>query len=236
MHTNEKGTFAAEVAGAAAPFKTNAPALAAHLQEVDEKRAAFSKTLEKLSTVDLSSLMEIDDDQRDRGINNLCDYAQVCALRKNEKWAQAGQLVVNTIRKVGWNMDLLSYADETNRVDTLLNMLKNEPELKLAIETMQAQDWVTEIEEGQTSFKRHSAERVDKEAVQEAKNNSKQAANALGDAVAKLFRFIESEIEFYNKAELKELVVKFNTIIDKYVSLQKQRATRAKNEKKDPKK
>lgn len=231
MHINEKGAFATEVAEATTPFKVSSPNLATHLQETETRLAAYRKTLEKLSTVDLSSLIEGDDDQRDNGLTNLRDYAQVCASRKNADWAHAGQLIVNTYRKVGWDMDRMPYADETNRVDTLLSMLKNEPELKQAVETMKAQEWVAEIEEGQNNIKLHSAARVDKESVQEAKNNTAQAASQLGDAIAKLFRFVESEIEFYNKAELKDLVMKLNIIIGRYVTLQKQRATRAKNSK-----
>ncbi|WP_320054748.1 DUF6261 family protein [uncultured Acetobacteroides sp.] len=235
MHINEKGAFASEVAEATTPFKVSSPNLAAHLQEVEARLATYRKTLEKLSTVDMSSLIETDDDQRDNGLTNLRDYAQVCASRKNAEWAHAGQLIVNTYRKVGWDMDRMPYADETIRVDTLLSMLKTEPELKQAIETMKAQEWVAEIEEGQANIKAHSAARVTKEAEQEAKSNTAQAADLLGEAVAKLFRFVESEIEFYNKPELKDLVLKINTIIGRYVTLQKQRATRAKNSK-DPKK
>ena len=191
MHINEKGTFAAEVADATAPFAATMPALAAYKKTVDDRLAIY---------------------------------------RKNAAWAQAGQLIVNTYRKIGWDMDRMSYADETTRVDTLLSMLKNEPELRQAVETIQAQEWVTEIEEAQASFKQHSTARVDKTAAQEAKSNTVQAAKELGEAIAKEFRFIESEIEFYNKAELKDLVFKLNTIIAKYVTLQKQRATRSEND------
>lgn len=233
MHTNEKGAFAAEVVSAATPFKTSSPNLAAHLQEVEARRLAYAKTLEKLSTVDMSGLIESDDDQRDNGLTNLRDYAQVCASRKNAAWAHAGQLIVNTYRKIGWDMDRMPYADETNRVDTLLSMLKNEPELIQALETIQGQEWVTEIEEGQTSIKLHTAARIDKAAAQEAKSNTQQAAGELGVAIAKLVRFIESEIEFYSKAELKDLAFKLNLIIARYVTLQKQRATRAETAKND---
>lgn len=228
MHINEKGAFASEVAEATTPFATNMPALAAYKKTVEEKLAIYRITLEKLSLTDMSSLIEADDDQRDNGLTNLRDYAQVCASRKNAEWAHAGLLIVNTFRKVGWDMDRMPYADETNRVDTLLSMLKNEPELKQAVATIQGQDWVTEIEEGQTSFKQHSAARVDKSLEQEAKSNTAQAANELGDAIAKMFRFIESEIEFYGKVELKDLAFKLNKIISGYVTLQKQRATLAK--------
>lgn len=233
MHTNEKGAFASEVVNATTPFKVSSPNLAAHLQEVEARRLTYAKTLEKLSTVDLSSLIESDDDQRDKGLTNLRDYAQVCASRKNAAWAHAGQLIVNTFRKIGWDMDRMPYADETNRVDTLLSMLKNEPELVQALETIQGQEWVTEIEEGQANIKLHMAARVDKDAAQEAKSNTQQAASELGVAIAKLFRFIESEIEFYNKAELKDLAFKLNLIIARYVTLQKQRATRAETAKND---
>jgi len=230
MHINEKGTFAAEVADATAPFAATMPALAAYKKTVDDRLAIYRKSLEKLSMVDLSSLIESDDDHRDNGLTNLRDYAQLCTERKNAAWAQAGQLIVNTYRKIGWDMDRMAYADETTRVDTLLSMLKNEPELRQAVETIQAQEWVTEIEEAQASFKQHSTARVDKTAAQEAKSNTVQAAKELGEAIAKEFRFIESEIEFYNKAELKDLVFKLNTIIAKYVTLQKQRATRSEND------
>lgn len=232
MHINERGTFATEVVGVATPFKVSSPNLASYLQEVETRLAAYRKTLEKLSTVDLSSLIEADDNQRDNGLTNLRDYALLCSTRKNADWAHAGQLIVNTYRKVGWDMDRMPYADETNRVDTLLSMLKNEPELKQAVATIQGQDWVTEIEEGQTSFKQHSAARVDKSVEQEAKSNTRQAATELGSAIDKMFRFIDSEIEFYNKAELKDLVFKLNKIISGYVTLQKQRATLAKKEQK----
>lgn len=233
MHINERGTFAAEVVGVATPFKVSSPNLATYILEVETRLAIYRKTLEKLSTVDLSSLIEADDDQRDNGLTNLRDYALLCSTRKNAEWAHAGQLIVNTYRKVGWDMDRMPYADETTRVDTLLSMLKNEPELKQAVATIQGQDWITEIEEGQASFKQHSAARVDKAVEQEAKSNTRQAADELGSAINKLFRFVESEIEFYNKPELKDLVMKVNIIIGRYVTLQKQRATLAKKAQKN---
>lgn len=229
MHVNEKGRFADEAIGAIAPFRTSSPALAAHIQEAEARLEAFQKSLQRLSTVDISSLIKEDDDQRDRGLINLRDYAQLCSSRKNEAWAHAGLLIVNTFRKVGWQMHEAPYADETNRVDTLLSMLKNEEELKQAVATILAQDWVAEIEEGQARFKEHSSARIDKAAAEEAKSNTRQAAGELGKSIDKLFRFIESEIEFYNKTELKEVVVKINTIVGRYVAEQKQRATRAKN-------
>lgn len=235
MHVNEKGRFAVEALAAIAPLRANSPALAAHVQETEARLDAFQKSLQRLSTVDVSALIKADDDLRDSGLVNLRDYAQVCSARKNEEWAHAGQLIVNTFRKVGWQMHEAPYADETNRVDTLLEMLKEEEELKQAVAAIHAQDWVAEIEEGQARFKQHSSARVDKAAAEEAKSNTRQAAGELGKAIDKLFRFIDSEIEFYNKVELKELAVKINKVILTYVTLQKQRSTRAKNAKADSK-
>lgn len=231
MHINEKGNFASEVVGVSISFKASSPALAAHLLETETRLATFKKTLEKLSLVDISALMEADDNERDGGLVNLRDYAQVCASRSNAEWSQAGQKIVNTFKKVGWQMNEAPYGDETNRVDSFLNMLKTEPELQQAVTTIMGQDWVAEIESGQAKFKQHSAIRIDKNAVEEAKSNTSLAARELGIALDRMLRFIESEIEFYGKVELKTLVIKINEIISTYVVLQKQRATRALNAK-----
>jgi hypothetical protein len=157
----------------------------------------------------------------------------VCASRSNAEWSQAGQKIVNTFKKVGWKMNEAPYGDETNRVDTFLNMLKTEPELQQAVATMKGQDWVAEIENGQAKFKQHSSIRIDKNAVEEAKSNTSLAARELGITLDRMLRFIESEIEFYGKVELKTLVIKINEIISTYIVLQKQRATRAQNAKDD---
>ena len=233
MHVNEKGTFAGEVAAAVAPFAECSPTLLAHLKAVEEQLARFRKSLEKLSIADISSQIKADDGERDRGLANLRDYALLCAKRKNPSWAQGGQLIVNAFRKVGWNMDKASYGDETNRVETLLTLLNTEPEQVQAVAAIQAHDWVEQIEEAQLRFRQHSATRIDKMAVEEAKSCSTTEARRLGSAISKLFRLIESEVEFYNRAELNELVVKLNKIIEGYTTLQKQRAARAKRPKSD---
>ena len=108
-----------------------------------------------------------------------------------------------------------------------------EPELVQAVAAIQAHDWVEQIEEAQLRFRQHSATRIDKMAVEEAKSCSTTEARRLGSAISKLFRLIESEVEFYNRAELNELVVKLNKIIEGYTTLQKQRAARAKRPKSD---
>lgn len=235
MHVSEKGRFADEIICVVEPYKTSFPALATFLQETKNRSDIYMRSLQKLSIVDINSLIKKDHEQRCNGLVNLRDYAEVCSSRKNMAWSLAGQLIVNTFRKLDWKMHLASYAKVTTSVDTLLHMLKNEDELKQAVITTQAQEWVAEIEEGQNSYKQHSALRIDKLVVEEAKSNSREASRELGIAIDRLFRFIISEIEFYNKVELKELVVKINMIISTYITLQKQRYTRAKNARADAK-
>ncbi len=233
MHINEKGCFAAEVTTAVAPFAECSLALQAHLKAVEEQLARFQRSLEKLSLADISSQVKADDGERDHGLANLRDYALLCAKRKDPSWAQGGQLIVNTFRKVGWDMGKAAYADETNQVDTLLALLSTEPELVQAVAAIQAHDWVEQIEEAQRRFRQHSAMRIDKVAAEEAKSCTTTEARRLGSAISKLFRLIESEVEFYNRAELAELVTRLNKIIEGYTTLQKQRAARTNHPKPD---
>lgn len=231
MHVNEKGTFTNKILDAAAPYKASNPEFAPVYEEANAKNQIFSKALQKMSYESITRLMEEDDDLRANGFTNLRDYAQLCASRKNPTWALAGQLLVDHIRKIGWDTAQKANAEETKLLDTLLNELESTPVLKEAIATINAQEWIDEIRQGQGNFKQHEAQRRSMKNSDE-KITTREAARQLGFAIDRLVRYVNFQIEFKNSADFISLSNTVNVIVDESAAVLKQRATRLKNAKK----
>lgn len=230
MRINEKGTFADKLLLVATPYGEKDAELKPLLQNVTTANTAFSKALEKMSFVELTALMGEDDDQRDNGIGNLEGYALSCAGRKNPIWVQAGQVVVDAIKVVGWDMNYRGNVEETKLIDTFLAQIESQPTLKQALITINAQEWIDEIREGQTSYKLHDQQRLTAK-NSEGKTTSKEAARELGIAIDKMVRYINFQIEFKNREDYRDLSFIVNTLISEITTTLKQRATRAQNAK-----
>jgi hypothetical protein len=230
MRINEKGTFADKLLAVTNGYGEKDAELKPLLQNVTTTNTAFSKALEKLSLVELTALMDADDDQRDSGIGNLESYALSCANRKNPIWAHAGQVVVDALKAVGWDMNYRANSAETKLVDTFLAQIESQPALKQALTTINAQEWIDEIREGQTSYKQHDQQRLTAK-NSEGKVSSKLAARQLGEAIDKMVRYINFQIEYKNREDYRALSFLINTIIAEFATALKQRATRAQNAK-----
>lgn len=231
MRINEKGVFAKEVLAAAKPYGEKDPELKPLIDDASSKSEILSKALDRLSVADITKLMNEDDDQRDSGIANLESYALSCSKRKDPVWANAGQVVVNALRTVGWDMNYRSNKEETNLIDTFLLMVDSQENLKKALTTINAQEWIDEIRQGQASYVQHTALR--KEAEKPGSSiTSREAARDLGVAIDKLFRYINFQIEFKGSDTYATLADEINKTIADYRATIKQRATRAENENK----
>jgi hypothetical protein len=231
MRINEKGAFADKVLAKANPYVEKDAELKPVIKAVTEANAAFSKALEKLSVAAITKLMSEDDAQRDGGIGSLEGYAASCASRKDPVWSKAGQEVVNALKAVGWDMNYRGNKEETKLIDTFLAQVESQPTLKQALATISAQGWIDEIREGHTSYKLHDAQREEAEKPAST-TSSKEAARELGAALDKLFRYVNFQIEFKGSASYATLADDINRIVEDYRATLKQRATRAKNEKK----
>lgn len=196
------------------------------VQDMEGKVETLNQALQKVSNASISSLVKKDDAQRDKGISNLRRYAQTCAARKNEAWASAGQQLVYAIKAVGWTMNRKGNKEETNLVDTLLNMLETHPHLKQAIETINAQEWVAEIREGQASYILHKEQQTQAKPPK-SRVSSQEAARVLGFAIDKMGRYINFHIEFRNNETYKAMASSLNHIIAEFRATQKQHATRS---------
>lgn len=231
MRINEKGAFADKVLAKANPYGEKDAELKPLIDEANSKNQIFSKAMEKLSLAAITTLMNEDDDQRDSGIGNLESYVLSCSKRKDPVWANAGQVVVNTLRAVGWDMNYRSNKEETKLIDIFLAQLESQPTLKQAIATINAQGWIDEIREGQASYKLHDVQR--EEAEKPANSiTSREAARELGFAIDKLFRYINFQIEYKGSATYSALANEINKTIADYRTAIKQREARSENQQK----
>lgn len=230
MHINEKGNFADVVLAAVTPYCDNDADLAPLVAAVRAKNELLSQALQKVSLAEINKLLKEADALRDHGIVNLRDYAQACAARQNATWAQAGQLLVNAIKQTGWLMNRKGNKEETQLIDTLLAELDTQPKLREAIATINGQEWVEEIREGHASYKEYDMLRTSAQKSHDAVS-SRQAAQEVGKAINKLFRYINFQIEFKASEPYMNLASRLNVTILHARATLKQRATVRKNRK-----
>lgn len=231
MRINEKGAFADKVLAKANPYGAKDADMKALIDEANTKNQIFGKALEKLSLVAITKLMHEDDDLRDSGISNLESYALSCSKRKDPEWASAGQVVVDALRAIGWDMNYRGNKEETKLIDLFLAQIEAQPTLKQALTTISAQGWIDEIREGQASYKLHDAQR---EAAEKPGGGitSREAARELGAALDKLFRYVNFQIEFKGSADCTALADEINKTIAEYRATIRQRATNAEKKEK----
>lgn len=230
MRINEKGYFGDKVLATVAPYADKDADLAPLVEAVRAKNLQLTTALQKLNYASITKQMKADDSLRDHGFVNLRTYAQVCAGRKDPTWAQAGQLLVNAIKRTGWGMNRKGNKEETMLVDTLLAEFDNQPKLREAIATINAQEWIDEIREGHASYQQHDLLRDDAKESKD-KVSSKRAAQELCQAINKLFRYINFHVEFKDSEPYKTLADSLNTTIAESRRTLKQRATRARSAK-----
>ncbi len=231
MHVNEKGTFTNKILDVATPYKALHPEFVPVFDEVTAKNQIFSKALQKLSFENITRLMEQDHKLRCNGFVNLRDYALTCSMRKNVNWKLAGQVLVDHIRLIGWDTAQKTNAEATSLLETLLNELDNTPALKQSITTINAEEWLDEIRQGQTSYVTHEAQRRLLK-TNNTKVSTREAARHLGFALDKMVRYVNFHIEFEKNADFMNLAQTINVIIADTSAILKQRATRIKNAKK----
>lgn len=230
MRINEKGYFGDRVLDTVAPYADKDADLALLIEDVRAKNQLLTTALMKLSYASITKQMKADDSLRDHGFVNLRTYAQVCAGRKDPTWANAGQLLVNAIKRTGWGMNRKGNKEETMLVETLLAEFDNQPKLREAIATINAQEWIDEIRQGHASYEQHSLLRDD---AKKPKNKvtAKRAAQELSQSINKLFRYINFHVEFKDSEPYKTLANSLNSIIAESRTTLKQRATRARSAK-----
>ena len=230
MHITEKGNFADKVLAAVTPYCDDDADLAPLVAAVRTKNEQLSRALQKVSNAEINKRLKEADALRDHGIVNLRDYAQACAARKNVTWAQAGLLLVSTIKQTGWLMNRKGNQEETKLIDTLLAELDTQPMLREAIATINGQEWVDEIREGHASYKEYDLLLSSAQCAQET-GSSRPAAQELGKAINKLFRYINFQIEFKASEPYTNLASRLNVTILHARATLKQRATQRKNRK-----
>lgn len=230
MRINEKGYFAIKVLNITEAMVAKDPEFKALYDEVKLQNDELDRATSKLSVADLTELMVEDDDLRDSALANIKDQAQICAQRKNPEIAQAGKLVVSTIKSIDWNMQQRGNAEETALMAKLLDIFDTNAAVKQALATIDATEFVDDMRTGQAMYIAHDKNRTSAKG-QNVKTTSKLAARELGVAIDKLFRYIDFMVDFRNNPDYLAISNNINAAITEAKSKVTQRETRAENAK-----
>lgn len=156
-------------------------------------------------------------------LDNRRDYAELCLKNVAEGFMyhhrpeikEAATKIVDTIAKYGDNIARLNYQEETPTLRRLVSEITSTPELMDAVNKLQLQETLQEIETANNEFENIYILRLQ----QNAAVTSKSAMELKKDAIAAyydLVKIIEAHILILGIEPFKTLVAELNQLIESY--------------------
>lgn len=231
LNLAEKQTFIDEVLNAFDKHPVEQPTIQLYIEEVRHDYDLLRASAAHISHTDLTQTINEGDAIRDDGLVSLKMVAERSTKRRDSEWVKAGQLILQVFHDYGNRMAELSLQKETATVDLLLSEAESNEELKKAIATIKAEDWLQDIKDGQQIVKEYITKR-DKAKGNDSLPSSFEVAKSLGNKIEKLFKFINLKMEFEQDSALEPLVDNLNNIIKRHRDAVKRREALKKKTKK----
>ncbi len=135
------------------------------------------------------------ENRRDRAIRGFSKYIDGLILSPKANIASAALLLKNFLRNLSPNIAKEDYASESSILRKVYDAYLNNTEIKAAIITIAAQDWLTEINDANTAFENKYAART----IVISTNNNKESFTQLRpkafEAYKKVLKIIDSRYD-----------------------------------------
>ncbi|MCI0513029.1 DUF6261 family protein [candidate division KSB1 bacterium] len=166
---------------------------------------------------------------RDNAYVSVRDLAQACTRRLNPDEAKAGELIIDIIRKHGWQLNRLPYAQESAELNLLFVDL-DAPAAAAALKTIGGETCYTDLKKAQAEFEKTYNQKVSAQTKEDYPYLA-QARNKLSQHLQILLGCIEILMEIRGPEKYKVGVDKLNAVITEIMAIARARKTR--NEKTD---
>tara|TARA_R110001583_G_scaffold61148_1_gene181046 strand:+ start:7221 stop:7955 length:735 start_codon:yes stop_codon:yes gene_type:complete len=192
------------------------------------KFADFDLALKRDHVDPLTQKLNQADQNRDHRFIGFKSYIAACQYRKDAAWHEEAKKIDRVIHRYGGDLYRMANAEESAALDNLIGDLKTEP-YSTAITTIEATNWLAEMESAQQDYKALGQQRVEQ---------TDTNTNTIGDTRKPLInanKSLLSMIELQNQATanpaLKDLIEQINNHIAK--SMASARLSNSLNEKED---
>lgn len=223
LRVHEAHTLGSQVVDAASGYDAEALSLNLTLLPIENKLNELSGLLNKLSTAQLTELVEQADEVRDRAFRALVYYLQAANMRNKSEWNAAAGSLNHLLESYGVTLYENSYNEESSKINNLLADIEESTEYGNAINQLGLNEWLAELKDAQTNFEQAQKNRLEYSANQKTDHTAADVKLQLLNAIRNFFEYVELMAKINPAPEFKELENKLNIITDKYSTSVKQR-------------
>ena len=181
---------------------------------IDKAKKLFTNYESALRRDDVNPLtinVQHADEMRDLRFMALKEYFSACLYRESEEWNQAAEDLIRIIKRYGLNLHRYGMAEESAALSNMIEEMKSGP-MNVHIKTIQAEDWLNELEASQHYFEEIRAQRV-----VETKTDTftiSKTRKPLIDSLRALLQMLDLQYIGTGNPDLGELISHINVLID----------------------
>ena len=139
------------------------------------------------------------------------NYLLACERRNNQELKYNARILLDAIKKYGWDLELESSVSKTNKLSELLKDIRVLPILSKALATLNMKEWFNELDEAQNRFMA-----VNRNNVEDRPQSGSCACTEIRNSLGLVFRYIEL-MQLIQPNHLYLSVIKdFNVVINEF--------------------
>jgi hypothetical protein len=185
------------------------------LMPLEENVNSLEGIFKKERGSDLTKEITELDERRDQAFVSFTQFIEAYMNHFDSTKFEAAEKINRVIEKYGYSIARLNYQAETTTLTNLVNDLESEPDLAVAVNTLDLQPLIDEIKTANTLFNEKYLERI-REKAQVAEGNTIELRKESEIAFRKLIDLIEAWIEVSGADSYQNLVNQLNELIEKY--------------------
>lgn len=232
LQSNEYFTFAQRIITIISGFDVASLGLEKLHKKLLNATELLENSMTKSSTKAHTQEVQLADSLRDDAFNAFKTYLLACSKRNKPGWEISADLLIDTVRNYGWELYNDSYSTQTSKMTNLISDLNNVTALKEAANTINAIEWIEDVDAAQNLF--------DQKMQQRTIANSK-LPNAQTDDTCKqvriacdlLFQYINVMQAVNPNQSYLQITNQINEVISEFNSQLRSRTTRNDNARKE---
>ena len=226
MRTGEVQTFGSRVLKSIESFDLAGLMLLVLFNKLKDSVELLTQVLVKYQEIEKTKALKASDEVRGNAFLAFRKSLASIALRRNKEKATLANKLLDFIRQYGWDIQNMTYAEESSHLTDLIKNIKASPEQMAAIAALGLTDHLEEIQVAQQEFEAILMDRDQSDASQLEINGSNTSKVVKADC-ANLFQAIDSLYTISQKPEYLQMANLINEVVDAQAQVIRARITRS---------
>ncbi len=221
FHPSEFYEFSVRIISILNALDTEILGLSKPLSEASVATKRLGEMLKLSSGKDKTYALLKADSLRNDAISAIKHYLLACQKRNNTTWQVSAKLLIEAIQKYGWQLEKDCIEEESSKIEMLLNDLKEFPQLKEALDTLNMKEWLYELEDAQRAVDLHVRNCFGNISFEES-----SLCKEIKNSYDLVFRYVDVMQQIQPNRIYVQIINKINQTIDEFNSEVRSRANK----------